>query len=49
MKVAARAAVPPFRVMSILDRVAQLRAAGRDVISLCAGEPEDGTRPRVCD
>ena len=38
----ARAAVPPFAVMSILNRVAELRAAGRDVISLCAGEPSAG-------
>ncbi|WP_324650526.1 pyridoxal phosphate-dependent aminotransferase [Georgenia sp. H159] len=28
--------------MSILDRVAELRAQGRDVISLCAGEPSGG-------
>ncbi|MBZ2198277.1 pyridoxal phosphate-dependent aminotransferase [Occultella gossypii] len=42
MKVSKRAAVPPFEVMSILDRVAQLRATGRDVISLCAGEPSGG-------
>ena len=47
MKVAARAAVPPFQVMSILDRVAQLRAQGRDVISLCAGEPDGGAPPDV--
>ena len=47
VKVAGRAAVPPFQVMSILDRVAQLRAAGRDVISLCAGEPEGGAPPDV--
>ncbi|HLS63882.1 MAG TPA: aminotransferase class I/II-fold pyridoxal phosphate-dependent enzyme [Ruania sp.] len=33
--------------MSILDRVAQLRAGGRDVISLCAGEPEGGAPPDV--
>lgn len=39
---AGRAAVPPFAVMSILGRVAELRAAGRDVISLCAGEPSSG-------
>lgn len=39
---ARRAAVPPFAVMSILGRVAELRAAGRDVISLCAGEPSSG-------
>ena len=37
-----RAAVPPFAVMSILNRVAQLRAQGREVISLCAGEPSQG-------
>ncbi|SEE62726.1 pyridoxal phosphate-dependent aminotransferase [Ruania alba] len=47
MKVARRAGVPPFEVMSILDRVAQLRAAGRDVISLCAGEPSGGAPPGV--
>jgi aspartate/methionine/tyrosine aminotransferase len=28
--------------MAILDRVAALRAAGRDVVSLCAGEPSGG-------
>jgi aspartate/methionine/tyrosine aminotransferase len=38
----ARSAVPPFAVMSILNRVAELRAAGRDVVSLCAGEPSSG-------
>jgi aspartate/methionine/tyrosine aminotransferase len=38
----ARSAVPPFAVMSVLQRVAELRAAGRDVISLCAGEPSQG-------
>ncbi len=37
-----RGAVPPFAVMSILQRVAELRAAGRDVVSLCAGEPSAG-------
>ena len=37
-----RSGVPPFAVMSILNRVAQLRAAGREVISLCAGEPIQG-------
>lgn len=46
MKVSARSAVPPFQVMSILDRVAELRAAGREVISLCAGEPSGGA-PRA--
>jgi aspartate/methionine/tyrosine aminotransferase len=38
----ARGAVPPFAVMSILNRVAELRAAGRDVVPLCAGEPSAG-------
>lgn len=46
LQVAGRALVPPFQVMSILDRVAQMRAAGRDVISLCAGEPSGGA-PRA--
>jgi len=39
---ARRAQVPPFAVMSVLDEVARLRASGRDVISLCAGEPSGG-------
>ena len=42
MSASQRAAVPPFAVMSILNRVAALRASGRDVISLCAGEPTQG-------
>lgn len=42
-----RAAVPPFAVMTILNRVAELRAAGRDVISLCAGEPSQGAPSAV--
>lgn len=33
--------------MSILDRVAQLRSQGRDVISLCAGEPSGGAPREV--
>lgn len=37
-----RSAVPPFAVMTVLQRVAEARAAGRDVISLCAGEPSQG-------
>lgn len=44
--VASRALVPSFKVMDILDRVAQLRAAGHDVVSLCAGEPSGGA-PRA--
>jgi aspartate/methionine/tyrosine aminotransferase len=34
--------VPAFQVMTILGRVAELRAAGVDVVSLCAGEPGGG-------
>lgn len=37
-----RSAVPPFTVMTVLQRVAELRATGREVISLCAGEPSQG-------
>src|SRR5699024_1464971 len=44
VKVAQRAAVPPFQVMSILDRVAQIRAEVRYVMSLCAGEPRGGAQ-----
>lgn len=47
LKVAERAKVPTFEVMSILDRVATLRASGREVISLCAGEPSDGAPTAV--
>ncbi len=42
LPVSRRGQVPPFQVMSILDRVAELRADGRDVVSLCAGEPSGG-------
>lgn len=42
MKPSARSQVPPFEVMAILDRVAALRESGRDVLSLCAGEPSGG-------
>ena len=44
-----RAGVPPFEVMAILDRVATLRAAGRDVVSLCAGEPSGGAPSDVSE
>lgn len=48
-----RSSVPPFTVMTVLARVAELRAAGRDVISLCAGEPSQGApadvRRRLAD
>ncbi|GAA4891490.1 aminotransferase class I/II-fold pyridoxal phosphate-dependent enzyme [Tessaracoccus lubricantis] len=42
-----RSAVPPFEVMTVLDQVATMRAAGRDVISLCAGEPAGGAPSAV--
>ena len=45
--VSARGRVPAFQVMSILQRVTELRAQGRDVISLCAGEPSGGAAPAV--
>lgn len=34
-----RSAIPAFEVMRITDDIARRRAAGRDVVSLCAGEP----------
>ena len=37
-----RSEVPPFAVMTVLQRVAEARSAGREVISLCAGEPSQG-------
>ena len=49
MTVARRAQVPPFEVMEVLDRVARRRAEGRDVISLCAGEPSQGAPADVHD
>lgn len=42
-----RSQVDPFEVMTVLDRVARLRAEGRDVISLCAGEPAGGAPTAV--
>ncbi len=47
MQLSRRGSVPPFQVMSILRRVGELRAEGRDVISLCAGEPSGGAAPSV--
>ncbi|ALV46853.1 aspartate aminotransferase [Arthrobacter alpinus] len=47
LSVADRANVQPFAVMDILQRVAQLRATGRDIISLCAGEPSGGAPTAV--
>ncbi|GEA84120.1 pyridoxal phosphate-dependent aminotransferase [Cellulomonas gelida] len=42
MKVAARAHVPPFAVMEIIAAANARRAAGEDVLNLCAGEPATG-------
>ncbi|WP_456786235.1 aminotransferase class I/II-fold pyridoxal phosphate-dependent enzyme [Cellulomonas sp. P5_C5] len=42
MKVAQRAHVPPFAVMEILAAANARRAAGEDVLNLCAGEPSTG-------
>jgi aspartate/methionine/tyrosine aminotransferase len=42
LRSSSRSAVAPFQVMDILDRVAVLRGEGRDVVSLCAGEPSGG-------
>lgn len=42
MKVARRSAVPPFAVMEILAAAKARKAAGADVITLCAGEPSSG-------
>ena len=44
-----RSAVPAFEAMSITDQVATLRAQGRDVISLCVGEPRGGAPDAVND
>lgn len=43
----ARGRVPAFKVMDVLSRVAELRGQGRDIISLCAGEPSGGAAPIV--
>jgi aspartate/methionine/tyrosine aminotransferase len=44
-----RSRVAPFEVMDVLDRVAVLRAAGRDIVSLCAGEPSGGAPSLVSE
>lgn len=49
LTVASRAQVPPFQVMDILARVSELRAEGRTVISLCAGEPSGGAPTGVSE
>lgn len=42
MKVSQRSHVPPFAVMDILAAANARRAAGQDVLNLCAGEPSTG-------
>ncbi len=42
MKVSRRSHVPPFAVMQVLAAANERRAAGRDVLNLCAGEPSTG-------
>ncbi|GAA1138193.1 pyridoxal phosphate-dependent aminotransferase [Nesterenkonia lutea] len=42
-----RSQVPGFEVMSILARIDAMRAAGRDVVSLTAGEPGSGAPEAV--
>lgn len=42
-----RSQVPPFAVMDILARIDALRSQGRDVVSLCAGEPSGGAPSAV--
>ena len=42
-----RSDVPAFQVMDVLDRVAVLRGQGRDIVSLCAGEPSGGAPSEV--
>ena len=44
-----RSAVAPFEVMDVLATVARMRAEGREVISLCAGEPNQGAPSAVHD
>ncbi len=45
MQPSQRSAVPAFEVMRITDEIAQRRAAGHDVVSLCAGEPSARPAP----
>lgn len=44
---ATRSDVPGFKVMSIVAQLERMRAAGRDVVSLTAGEPGSGAPPAV--
>lgn len=42
-----RSQVPAFAAVTLLEEVERLRAAGRDVISLCVGEPSGGAPAAV--
>ncbi|MEJ2578200.1 MAG: aminotransferase class I/II-fold pyridoxal phosphate-dependent enzyme [Kineosporiaceae bacterium] len=42
MKVSSRSSVPPFAVMEIIAAANARRAAGQQVLNLCAGEPASG-------
>lgn len=45
LPISQRSRIPAFEVMRITDRVAQRRADGHDVVSLCAGEPSARPAP----
>ncbi len=47
MQPSQRSAVPAFEVMQITDQIAARRAAGHDVVSLCAGEPSALPSPGI--
>lgn len=44
-RAASRSQIPAFEVMRITGEIAEARAAGRDVVSLCAGEPSARPAP----
>lgn len=39
LRASARSDVEPFRAMSVVARAAELTAAGRDIVTLCVGQP----------
>ena len=45
LRASRRSAIPAFEVMRITDEIARRRAEGRDVVSLCAGEPSARPAP----
>lgn len=45
LRASARSGIPAFEVMRITDEIARRRAAGHDVVSLCAGEPSARPAP----